>query len=144
MKESVLFANAEVILDDENAYAAYLPTQQAIFCEVKKGFIRREDFENLFHQVGKAAKLKYPERIIFDKSKMRVFDQPSMTWYHTVWKADLLATIRFKKYRKILPDDVLFKTSVDIGRQRIAKEHHFDFEKYDIQYCHTIEEALNS
>jgi hypothetical protein len=142
MNEISYLKNAKTLLDTPMAYAAYVAEKKTLFCVIKQAYIRKEDFENLFNLMGDEAKREGAEKIIFDKRNMKVFDQPSMTWYHIVFKEDLLATIALKKYRKLLPPDELFKMSVEIGKGKIAREHHFDFSKYDIQYCETIEEAF--
>jgi hypothetical protein len=112
-----LLRSADVIADDGIAFAKYYPEKQTIICEIRSVFIKEEDFKKLF-------------------------DQNAMTWYHTIWKEDLLKTIGLKKHRKLLPLDDLFKKSVEVGRQKIAREYNFDFDKYDIVYCNSIEEAL--
>ncbi len=142
MNEEKYLEHAKVIVDNANSYAAYLSEYNALFCVIKKAYIRKEDFEQLFNAIAEEAKIQGAEKVIFDKRNMKVFDQPSMTWYHIVFKEDLLASIGLKKYRKLLPEDNLFKMSVEIGKGKIAREHNFDFSKYDIQYCESVEESL--
>lgn len=137
-----LLRGADVIADDGIAFAKYYPEKQTIICEIRSVLIKEEDFKKLFTAIGEKAKRTGTQKIIFDKRKLKVFDQNAMTWYHTVWKEDLLKTIGLKKHRKLLPLDDLFQKSVEVGRQKIAREYNFDFEKYDIVYCSSIEEAL--
>ena len=142
MNEEKYLENPKVLIDNATSYAAYIDEHKTIFCVIKNSYIRKDDFEKLFNIMGEEAKIQGAEKIIFDKRNMKVFDQPSMTWYHIVFKEDLLASIGLKKYRKLLPQDNLFRMSVEIGKGRIAREHDFDYEKYDIQYCESIEEAF--
>lgn len=137
-----LLRSTDVIADDGIAFAKYYPENQTIICEIRSVFIKEDDFKKLFSAIGEKAKRTGTRKIIFDKRKLKVFDQNAMTWYHTVWKEDLLKTIGLKTHRKLLPQDDLFQKSVEVGRQKIAREHGFDFDKYDIQYCSTLEEAL--
>lgn len=142
MNEEKYLQNAKVIVDNANSYAAYLSEYNALFSVIKKAYIRKEDFEQLFNMMAEEAKIQGANKIIFDKRNMKVFDQPSMTWYHVVFKEELLTSIGLKTYRKLLPEDNLFRMSVEIGKGKIAREHNFDFSKYDIQYCESVEEAL--
>ena len=82
------------------------------------------------------------KKMIFDKSELSVFDQDSMRWYHVEWKP-----VMFKKglkhHRKILPKDDFFRSSVQSGRKKIKNAYpEFNFEDYDIQYCQSVEEAI--
>lgn len=142
--EENLLENATVILDNHSACALYVPEYKAIVCTAKKTFIVRADFEALFEAVGEAAKKYLPEKIVFDKRNMQVFDQAAMTWYHTQWKTKLLKDVGLTKHRKLLPDDKLFRKSVAIGREKIAREHAFDFSLFDIRYYESLQEALEN
>jgi hypothetical protein len=95
------------------------------------------------YQIEDFAEQNPVKKMILDKSPLRIFHQPSMEWYHVIWKENM-----YKKglsvYRKILPDDNLFEESVKIGRERIIKENPgFNINKYDIQYCKNLQEALD-
>ena len=101
-----------------------------------------EDFQNHFNTIGNFIKKNKTVKFIFDKSSLKVFHQPSMEWYHTIWKKEM-ANYGLKSYRKILPNLQYFKMSVKIGKERIIKENpDFRFEDYDIQYYDTLKEAL--
>jgi hypothetical protein len=142
--ENNLLENAKVVLDNASAYTAYVPAYNAVVCVVKKSFITKNDFEALFNSVGACAKENNAEKIVFDKRNMQIFDQASMTWYHTKWKEELLQEIGLNKHRKLLPNDKFFRKSVEIGREKIAREHNFDFSRFDIQYFDDLEEALKN
>jgi hypothetical protein len=81
------------------------------------------------------------EVMIFDKSSLRIFHQPSMEWYHVVWKENMHQK-GLRTYYKILPADPLFKESVRIGRERIERENPgFQITKFDIRYADSLELA---
>ncbi|HAI77197.1 MAG TPA: hypothetical protein DCM08_13220 [Microscillaceae bacterium] len=131
-----------VVLDNAFAKAIYYKTQTTLLCELKDKFIPFQEFKTLLTTLGEFVKENSVSKFILDKRNLKVFDQPAMTWYHLEWKKEMMA-YGLKTYRKLLPEDKFFRMSVDIGRQRILKEHpEFNFEKYDIQYCETIEEAF--
>lgn len=140
----VISEQHDLILDNSSTYAFYVAEHKAIVCVAKKEFIVRADFEALFVAVGEAAKKHLAEKIVFDKRNMHVFDQSAMTWYYTQWKPKLLKEIGLKKHRKLLPEDKLFRKSVAIGREKIAREHDFDFSRFDIRYYESLEEALEN
>jgi hypothetical protein len=65
-----------------------------------------------------------------------------MEWYHIYWKEEMYR-FGLTSHRKLIPDDALFKESIDIGRRKILKENpSFDYSKYDIIYCKTLEEGF--
>jgi hypothetical protein len=120
----------------------YIAEKGILICSSTSTFISDIDFKHIFSEIGEMVKHHNVRKLIFDKRSLKVFDQPSMEWYHVIWKKEMLL-YGLKSYRKILPDDILFTKSVEIGRAKIlAKYPEFSFEKYDIQYCNSIEEAI--
>ncbi|SFC04177.1 hypothetical protein SAMN05421780_102367 [Flexibacter flexilis DSM 6793] len=140
--ETNVLEKAMIVLENASACALYLPEYSAIVCVVKREFIIRSDFRALFETVGAAARIYLPNKIIFDMRKMEVFDQKIMTWYHTEWKPRLFKEIGLKKYRKLLPQNKLFRKYVAMNREQLAKQHAFDFSVFDIRHCETMEQAL--
>jgi hypothetical protein len=136
-----MLVNTEII-NTNQAIVEYLPESQTIICQLKTEFINRQTFIELFGKMGDFIKNNPVKKFIFDKRSMKVFDQSSMDWYHVIWKPEM-KKLGLKTYRKILPNDIIFKKSVELGRQKIAKDNpHFNFNDFDIQYCESIDEAL--
>lgn len=134
-------AKAE-ILNNRFAKVYFLADKKTIVCEAATNYIPEKEFKELFETIGEFVKRNKVEKLVFDKSKLTIFHQPSMVWYHIVWKAEM-ALYGLKTYRKILPNDTFFRQSVNIGREKIKKDHpEFSFDKFDIQYCSSLEEAL--
>lgn len=132
----------ELIFDQVSAKIEWMPETNTLIVSTKKTFINRADFEELFSAVENCAKTRSISKLIFDKSSLRVFDQPSMVWYHIEWKPKMLA-YGLKAYRKILPQDTIFRTSVKIGKERILRDYpSWDPKRFDIQYFDSVEEAL--
>jgi O-methyltransferase involved in polyketide biosynthesis len=131
----------------ENRYAKVYQLDEnphALVCEVLVSYIPEQNFRELFLQIGEVVKKNKDviHKLIFDKRNLTTFHQASMVWYHVEWKPEMIK-YGLRSYRKILPTDTLFKKSVEIGRNKIAQEHpEFEWEKYDIQYCENVEEAL--
>jgi len=120
----------------------FLESQNVLICTSKGEYIPIEDFQKQFNVIGDFVKQHKVTKFVFDKRSLKVFHQPSMEWYHTIWKKEM-ANYGLTVYRKILPNLQYFKMSVKIGRERIVKENpDFKFEDYDIQYCDSIEEAM--
>lgn len=106
-------------------------------------YIPMEEFKAIFHYIGSLVQTEGIRKLIFDKRALTVFHQPSMEWYFVEWK-EKMYDMGLTTHRKILPEDIVFKTSVKIGRQKI--EVNFPNGKYkqmDIQYAGSIEDAIN-
>ena len=131
----------------ENRYAKVYQLDEnphVLVCELLVSYVPEQSFRELFMQIGDFVKKGKDviQKFIFDKRKLTTFHQASMVWYHVEWKPEMLK-YGLRSYRKILPTDTLFKKSVEIGRNKIAQEHpEFEWDKYDIQYCESVEEAL--
>lgn len=107
-------------------------------------YIPIEEFTDVFTATIDVCKENAILKTVFDKRSLKVFHQPSMEWYFTVWKEKLF-NLGIKKHIKILPDDFVFKSSVKIGREKI--DQNFPKAKYhqtEIIYVKSVEEALLS
>lgn len=106
-------------------------------------YIPIEPFKEAFNKALSVAENKQWKHFIFDKRKLNVFHQPSMEWYYTQWKKELL-TLGLDTHFKILPQEKWFKTSVDAGLKEIKEKNpDFNFEAFEVRYVDTIEEALD-
>lgn len=115
---------------------------KTVICTLLSSYVPMAEFRNLLDQVSILVKEKQIAKFILDKRKLTIFHQPSMEWYHVYWKEEMYG-YGLKSHRKLIPDDHLFAESIQIGRRKIKQENpDFDFNKYDIVYCKTLEEAL--
>lgn len=131
------------ILTTKFLHADYYPGKKIVLISADAEYIPEIDFKDAFQKVRDYIATNDTEKIIFDKSNLKVFHQASMTWYHVIWKKDLLDSFGITQHRKILPEDELFKQSVQIGRERIKHEHpDFHFDDYNIIYKDSLEKAL--
>jgi hypothetical protein len=129
-------------IDNKFATVSLLPSAQILLCTLKVEYVPIENFQALFTEIGGIIKAERVKKMIFDKRSLKTFHQPSMTWYHTIWKEEMYLC-GLKSYRKLLPNDTLFRKSVEIGREKIMRENpSFNFEKFDIVYCEKLEEAF--
>jgi hypothetical protein len=116
--------------------------QPTLIIEATAGYIPFDAFQQIFDETGKQVIAHKIEKLVFDKRQMTTFHQPSMEWYYTQWKEEMLAQ-GLRKHRKILPDDQLFRHSVEVGREKIYAQHpDAKFTQLDLQYAESIEEAL--
>jgi hypothetical protein len=132
------------ITANKHTHISYIPDRKIVLLKLQSAYVPFEDFKQAMEQVEAFAHDKPVKAMILDKSSLRIFHQPSMEWYHVTWKERMLQK-GLKTYRKILPPDKLFEESVKIGRERIIRENPgFDIGKFDIQYCKSIEEAIQA
>jgi hypothetical protein len=131
------------IFKDKHAHIYYYPQQTIVVLTLASTYVPLEHFKNALNIIKELADQEKITKMILDKSALRIFHQPSMEWYHVIWKEEML-TKGLSTYRKILPEDPLFETSVKIGREKIIKENPgFDLSKFDIVYCRTLQEAFS-
>jgi len=131
-----------VILDNQYFKAEYIKEKKAVVCASKSSFIPEQEFKQSFELMGEFIKINLVDIFVFDKESLKTFHQASMVWYHVNWKPRMF-DFGLRSHRKILPQDSFFKKSVEIGRQKIKREHPgFDFERYDIRYFDSLAEAL--
>jgi hypothetical protein len=105
-------------------------------------YIPIEEFKIVFQFIGSLVKNQGIQKLIFDKSQLTVFHQPSMEWYFIDWKEEMY-DYGLKVHRKILPDDPVFRQSVMLGRETISRK--FPKGKYnlmDIRYADSLDEAI--
>lgn len=106
------------------------------------GYIPIDQFKEIFSAVTDLVKNEKITKLIFDKSTLTVFHQPSMEWYFVEWKEQMFE-LGLKSHRKILPRDEIFRQSVRIGREKISKQFpNGKFQHMDIQYADSLKEAI--
>jgi hypothetical protein len=122
----------------------YSEESKIIICELKSEYVPIEHFKDTFYKISELVNEGINNKFIFDKRSLRAFHQPSMEWYFVVWKQDMYEK-GLKIHRKILPPEPWFKKSVAIAKEQINREYHdLIIDKLDIQYCETIEEAIET
>lgn len=106
-------------------------------------YIPIEEFKQVFSKASALIREHKISKVIFDKRRMRVFHQPSMEWYYVTWKEELLA-LGMKVHRKLLPDDDVFKKSVELGKAKIMEKYpQFRLSEMDIRYFDGLQEAID-
>lgn len=115
-----------------------------LLCQVVYPYIPIADFRAMFERMTALARKRKFNRFIFDKRALKSFDQPSMEWYFTEWKAEML-TLGVQTHRKILPGEKWFEHAVIAGRADIRKRYPTAVAfSLDIQYCDNIVDSVNS
>jgi hypothetical protein len=122
----------------------YLIKDQSILViEATSAYIPVDEFKKIFAKAAVAVQENGIQKVVFDKRALEVFHQPSMEWYFTAWKEELLDH-GMKTHRKLLPSDFAFRQSVKIGRMRISEKYpDLRTDKMDIQYVESLEEAVH-
>ncbi len=137
-------SNDKTSLLASSEYADILQVNEEpiLIVQAKTPFIPLSEFKNLFEEVGQWVTKLSITKLIFDKRSLKVFHQPSMQWYCTEWK-EKMADQGLSVYRKLLPEDTLFRHSVQVGRDAILRKFpHGKYRKLDIQYVEDLAEAI--
>jgi hypothetical protein len=125
------------------ATVSFIRSGNTAICTTHAAYIPMAEFEKVLTITGELIRREKLSKFIFDKRSLSAFHQPSMEWYHLVWKKEMYQ-YGLRSHRKLLPDDKLFERHVLNGRKKIMTEHpDFDFDRYDIIYCQSMEEALS-
>ncbi len=107
-------------------------------------YIPLDQFKDIFNYIGELAAKEKLKKLVFDKTELSVFNQPSMEWYFIEWKEKMF-DVGLKTHRKILPKDEVFRHSVKIGREKINKSHpNGKYKLMDIKYSESLEDAVNN
>jgi len=121
-----------------------VPGKSVAVIEAVDTYIPIEEFKEVFTKTEELVTKQHINKLIFDKRQLRVFHQPSMEWYFIEWK-ERMFDLGLEKHRKLLPEDRIFVESVKIGRDKILREHpELKVHQMDIQYCDTLQEAIDS
>ena len=114
----------------------------ALIVQASSQYLPMAEFVELFHKAEDYVRQYAVKKLIFDKTHMKVFHQPSIIWYHVYWKVEM-AGLGLKKHRIILPDDRLFKEAIHLVKKKIIAEYpQFHLEDYDIKYVETLDQGL--
>jgi len=117
---------------------------QLVLCTATATYIPKAEFINMFEKAAELVKHEKLSKCIYDERKLIAFHMPSMEWLYLVWKESMYK-YGLSTYRKLLPDDKQFEHLVNVARRKIARENPwFDFERFDIRYCKSLEEAIES
>ncbi len=135
--------DAELLFTNKYMNIFFDSKNEVLFCITNIDFVPEEDFRLIFERVAQEIDKKNIKKVIFDKRTLKIFDQPSMVWYHIIWKVAVKAKNGMVTYRKLLPNDADFRLSVEIGKKHLQlMDASFSFADFDIQYVDNLEDAL--
>lgn len=118
--------------------------KRIIACVLNKDYVPISRFKEIFEMLGDEIKEGDFEKFVFDKTKLRTFHQPSMKWYFTEWKTEMIH-YGVVKHFKVLPELDYFKKAVEAARKPLLKQFPQDMlAKLRIEYFDTLEEAVNA
>jgi hypothetical protein len=114
-----------------------------LLCTATAAYIPMAEFMDVFEKAGEIIKREHITRCVYDERNLVAFHQPSMEWFYLVWMERMYKQ-GLSAYRRLPPDDKYFEQQMNRARKKILQENPwFNFEKYDILYCKTLEEAIN-
>ena len=126
-----------------NEFAAGYVNEEAktIGCEITADYVPITKFKQLFEMMADEVSTGNYEKFIFDKSSLRTFHQPSMKWYFTDWKKEVLK-FGLTKHYKVLPKLDYFRKSVEAARKPLMAAYPKEIlQQLRIEYFESVEEA---
>lgn len=118
--------------------------EKTIACEITADYVPISRFKQVFEMLADEIREGGYERFVFDKSHLRTFHQPSMKWYFTEWKTEVL-DFGVNKHFKVLPKLDYFRKSVEAARKPLLAKYPKEvLDKIRIEYFETVEEAVNA
>ncbi|EMR03917.1 hypothetical protein [Cesiribacter andamanensis] len=112
----------------------------------KTEYLPMDKFREIFDSLSVLFAKQPISTLIFDKRSLRVFHQPSMEWYYKEWKTVMLEKWGLRNHYKLLPQDSMFRKSVEIGRSKILSDlpSNSPLLQLNIRYFETLEDALDA
>lgn len=107
-------------------------------------YIPIKNFKQLFQMLGDEIEENGGTytKLIFDKTALRTFHQPSMKWYFQEWKTEMLKH-GLNKHVKILPKLGYFIKAVEAARKPLLAKYPQDIlSQLSIDYAEDLEKAI--
>ncbi len=136
--------NSELLATFPDANLYRYPEKNILMLQALSGFISHDDFKEVHFSVGNYIKLYKPDKYIFDKRSLRVFQEKSRRWYFLVWKTEMYKE-GLRKIHKILPYDEIFRFQVEGVRADLdldLKNKTAVYRDMEICYFEDVEDAL--
>ena len=134
--------NLKKVASHKYANTLRVPNKPILVIQSTATSMPLSDFKDIFTEAGTIIEQEGITKLIFDKRSFKVFDPEAMEWYFTEWKEDMFEH-GLRTHRKIMPESVPFKYSVDTSRKSIYERFpQGKFRQMDIQYVDSIEEAI--
>lgn len=146
MTTAALFEKALRVENTRLAEILYKSDRKTAIIITKTEYLPTDKFRELFSTLTSFMEKQPVSTLIFDKRSLRVFHQPSMEWYYTEWKTVMLQKHGLRNHYKLLPQDSLFRKSVEIGRSKIlaAVAENAPLKQLNIRNFESLEEALEA
>ncbi len=144
--ETKIYSGYEFLQIFQNRFATvYFNAELHLaICVADVEYIPISNFKEIFHSITEQLEFLEIKHLIFDKTALRTFHQPSMEWYFAVWKQ----TVKLKglvNHYKILPELDWFEKAVQAGRHEIFKKYNQSIlEGLTVTYVKTVEEAIEN
>jgi hypothetical protein len=142
--EVIIHKEIEFNLIHRNLYTSlyFNKELQLAICTADEEYIPIDYFKAMFLAISDLI-VQFPiQHLVFDKSKLRTFHQPSMEWYFAIWKPEIKAKGLVNHY-KILPPLDWFIKSVAAGKHEIFHKYGSNIiSGITITYVDSIEAAI--
>lgn len=138
--------NFSLVENNQLAEIRYNRESKTAIIITKAGYLPMDKFREIFNTLTTLLEKQAVTKLIFDKRSLTVFHQPSMEWYYKEWKTVMLQKHGLRNHYKLLPQDSMFRKSVEIGRGKILTDlpENSPLRQLNIRYFETIEEALEA
>lgn len=113
-------------------------------CIANAEYIPIDSFKEMFFHISDMIERVEIKHLVFDKSNLRTFHQPSMEWYFAVWKPTMKKKGLTNHY-KILPKLDWFEKAVEAGKHEIFQKFSKEIlNGITVTYVNSIEEAISA
>lgn len=143
---ALTFKDYEFTLENKNPFSSLFLNRELkmAICFAEDEYIPIDSFKEMFLHISQLIEKIEIHHLIFDKSKLRTFHQPSMEWYFAVWKPTV-KTKGLVNHYKILPKLDWFEKAVEAGKYEIFQKFSKEIiNGISIRYTNTIEEAIEN
>jgi len=119
-------------------------TDKIIACVLTADYVPITRFKQIFEMLADEIKSGDYNKFVFDKSHLRTFHQPSMKWYFTEWKTEMI-NYGLNRHFKVLPKLDYFRKAVEAARKPLlAKYPKETLDKIRIEYFESVEDAVSA
>ncbi len=111
-------------------------------CKANSEYVPIKEFKKVFLYISEFTQESIINHLIFDKSNLRTFHQPSMEWYYAIWKPKMKKNGLVAHY-KILPKLEWFTKAVEAGKYEIFQKYGTDIlNGISVNYINSIDELI--
>lgn len=143
IKEECKGYDHQTIYVSQQINISYISQKNILVCQIKADINTARFKEAILQMTSIVKKLKI-EHMVIDKRHMVTIHLPSMRWFYLTWMEQMFA-LGLRTYYKILPENELFRFTLNMGREKIMNENpHLSYKKVNIHYYKNLKEVLHN